>query len=300
MSWHFWVTYVLASINYVLKVPGHLLTPMSIFCGLYRRKLVFWAQTTHDSNPDERKFNCIASRLQDWGVKKADIVISQSNDQRIGFKQNYNIDSIVVPSICERMSSYNAADEKNKTGNKELDILWVGNSSEKKRQEVFYELAKLLPNRAFAIAMNKSDDLCFADAAKEAEKLPNVTFLGTVPPVAIESWFQKTNLFLNTSIREGFPNTFLQAWMNGVPVVSLNIDPDNLIEKNNLGRVVGEGRMSACGENAVQLAELIVPHVLEILADGALRKAMGEQARSYIKKHHAPEVVVPELLRVLT
>ena len=84
------------------------------------------------------------------------------------------------------------------------------------------------------MAMNKSYDWLFAEAAKEAEKLPNVTFLGTVPPIEMEGWFKKKKLFMNTSIREGFPNTFLQAWMNRVPVVSLNIDPDGIIEKYGL------------------------------------------------------------------
>jgi len=284
---------------YVLKVPGHLLAPMSIFCRLCRRKLVFWAQMTHDSNPDERKFNRISSCLQDWSVKRADIVISQSNDQRIGFKRNYDIESIVVPSICERLTSTYSERMIFHTNKREIDILWVGNALPKKRQEVFFELARLLPHRKFAIAMNNSDNVRFEQAREYAKKLPNVIFLGTVPPVEMEGWFQKTKLFLNTSIREGFPNTFLQAWMNGIPVVSLNIDPDKIISSMGLGFVAASNDISDYDDDFENLAMCMVESLETILQDDQLRQEMGKRCVNYVTKNHAPEVVIPKLLDAL-
>ena len=284
---------------YVLKVPGHLLAPMSIFCRLYSRRLVFWAQMTFDANPEERTLNNIAGSLQDWGVRRADIVISQSSDQRSGFKKNYNIKSIVVPSICEKLSFPNSVESKINTVDNKSDLLWVGNSLKKKRQEVVFELAKLLPHRTFAIAMNKSDDVRFAEAAKEAEKLSNVNFLGAVPPVEMESWFQKAKLFLNTSIREGFPNTFLQAWMNGVPVVSLDIDPDKIIEKNRLGYVVNREGNIAGHSDFENLAQETVDYVEKLLNDADIKQEMGKRAVLYVNQNHSPSLVIPGLVDAL-
>ena len=148
--------------------------------------------------------------------------------------------------------------------------------------------------------MNKSDDERFAEAAKEAEKLPNVTFLGTVPPVEMERCFQKTKLFLNTSIREGFSNTFLQAWINGVLVVSLNIDPDKIIEKNRLGYVVNKKGSLKDQSDFNDLARDAAVYVETLLNDNGRRREMVKWAVLYVNERHSPAVVIPRLINALT
>jgi len=56
------------------------------------------------------------------------------------------------------------------------------------------------------------------------------------------TWFDRATVFINTSKRksEGFPNTFIQSWLRGVPVITLGVDPDGVIKANNLGYVVAD------------------------------------------------------------
>ena len=69
--------------------------------------------------------------------------------------------------------------------------------------------------------------------------LPNVESLGQVSPAKAQQIIADAAVLLSTSNVEGFPNTFLQAWSSGTPVVSLQIDPDRIIERAGLGAVSG-------------------------------------------------------------
>lgn len=282
---------------YVIKVPGHLLAPMSLFCRIHNRRLVFWSQMSFDANPKERVgMNRIACMLQDWGLRRTDIVIAQTEAQKENFKENYGINAFVVPSICDSLTTLDKAIQ---IFDKKTDMLWVGNSLPKKQQEVIFSLAALLTHRTFAIAMNNSDTQRFEQARECAEKLSNIAFLGTVPPAKMELWFKNTRLFVNTSIREGFPNTFLQAWMNGVPVVSLNIDPDDIIKSNRLGYVISNTQKFMPYDNFKKLAQLMVEPIERLLNNIHLRKRIGKKSVEYICRNHVPDVVIPKLVNAL-
>ena len=119
-------------------------------------------------------------------------------------------------------------------------MLWIGNLRALKRPELALELARQLPQVSFVLAggplPSVASRIYFEDVKAAAARLPNVRMPGAVRYTDSGAWIDRAKVFLNTSSVEGFPNTFLQAWIRGVPVVSF-FDPDGLIRRLQLGAV---------------------------------------------------------------
>ena len=78
---------------------------------------------------------------------------------------------------------------------------------------------------------------------------------------------------MNTSSLEGFPNTYLHSWRNGLPVFTIDIDPDSLIEDNDIGFTAGS-------------FERLLSEVRSIVNDRDRRDAMSARALEYVRKNH--------------
>src|SRR6185312_4598142 len=81
-------------------------------------------------------------------------------------------------------------------------------------------------------------------------KIPNVKAHGRVSREQLDNLFQTCGQLCCTSMLEGFPTTFLEAWRCGLPVVT-TFDPDNIVAREGLGRVV-----TTTDELVMQLCEM--------------------------------------------
>ena len=63
----------------------------------------------------------------------------------------------------------------------------------------------------------------------------NLTIIESVPHSEIWKLYRRAKVFVNTSVYEGFPNTFLQCAVSGVPVASLQVDPDQSLSHHQCG-----------------------------------------------------------------
>jgi glycosyltransferase involved in cell wall biosynthesis len=115
----------------------------------------------------------------------------------------------------------------------------------------------------------------WADQLMNAIKgTPNVEYLGPLSQDETNRQLGNAHVFVNTSLHEGFPNTFIQAWMREVPVVSLHVDPDGV-----LGR-------EAVGFHA-QTESALAARVRELLGDASVREQYAHRARQHALRTHS-------------
>ncbi len=87
-----------------------------------------------------------------------------------------------------------------------------------------------------------------------------------------------------TSSYEGFPNTFLEAWSQGTPVVS-TIDPDGLIATRGLGAVAEDGAG-------------LIRAIRGLLDSPDKWRSASTNARHYYLQNHGVDQVLPRFERV--
>lgn len=111
------------------------------------------------------------------------------------------------------------------------EVLWVGTiKAQFKQADLLLKMAASLPHREFVVAGRFGPDQTFNTAFKEAaSRLPNLHLLGHVPREELPDAYGRARCLVNTSSSEGFSNTFLEAAASGVPIVSLNHNPDQIL-----------------------------------------------------------------------
>ncbi len=169
-------------------------------------------------------------KLYEYGLRRADGILVQSLRQQHAMLTNYGLHSQVAEMLVDPPENDVA---------RNVDVLWVNNLRQFKRPDLFLALAKKLPQLTFHMVGGPQPGFgnLFEKIKREASHLPNFTFHGRVPYHQMDKKYASARVFVNTSDTEGFPNSYLQAWIRGTPVVSF-FDPDNVIRRENLGFAV--------------------------------------------------------------
>ena len=219
---------------YYVSIAGMPVGETVLFAHHHGRKAVY--RVAHDADCDPRTLIIRYTRdraLYVWGLKRADLVLAQTTTQQRLLRERFGLGSRVVPSLAE------PGGRRPPFAERDIDVLWVANLREWKRPERLLELARRLPRLAFHMAGGPSLGAAalYDSVRAHAAALPNVRFHGHVPYAQIGQLFERARVFVGTSDAEGFPNTYLQAWAHGTPVVAF-VDPDSLIDQHALGRPV--------------------------------------------------------------
>jgi len=238
-------------------VPKHALNPLS-----FRRH--FWP-------------------LYQWGLDQANRILVQHLGQRDLLGSRYAAKTRLVSNIMELP---NIA----KQPASPAYIVWVANLRAEKRPHLLVEIAKQLPQYKFVVcgaALDYRSQPGYAQSISQTlSRMPNVDYRGAVPPQETLEIIANAALFLSTSDQEGFPNTMLEAWSLGVPVVSLQFDPGGTIARHKIGRVTKD------------VADT-VKSIEDLMRAPTELACLGENGMHYVLNNHAPSVVYGQLASAL-
>ncbi len=165
-------------------------------------------------------------------------------------------------------------------------MLWVSNLAPLKRPEKFIELARLAEGSGlrFVIIGSRGDSDYLKALFKDQPG--NLEWLGRLPFDETLTWFDRAAFFVNTSTNEGFPNTFIQAWLRAVPVFSLDVDPNGIVEKNGLGYI------------STDLGYLL-DKIRSLQQDPHEYKTISDRVLNYADTNHSITVMTENFLSVL-
>ena len=167
-------------------------------------------------------------------------------------------------------------------------ILWVGRADTFfKRADKMLELARRCPVVPFVAIMNRRNPDMFRTLVSQAPE--NVRIVEHVPYEEIENYYANATALLSTSVGEGFPNAFLQAGKYGQPILSLDVDPGEMISQHGCG-VTTRGDLDAL-ERALKS---MWNH-----RDGDYRRKFSENIRRYVCTYHDLDDRMEELKQIV-
>ena len=118
----------------------------------------------------------------------------------------------------------------------------------------------------------------------EIRKCSNAEFVGFLNKNEILSFLANAKVLINTSHFEGFSNTFLESFSVGTPIILMeNVDPDNIINKNKLGKVV---RSQEEFPNKIQ----------SFIDDESEYNRLIANYQEYLINNHNPKKIVKDLI----
>lgn len=151
-----------------------------------------------------------------FGVRRAHMVLVQNARQLDLLRQSFGRQGQIIANAYEEPACA--------SGSHDGRVLWVGTVKPSKSPERFIELARRIPTKQFVMVGGPG---AAADAQqyyqsieRAASEVPNLEFRGFVPFESVGRHFDGSAVLVNTSDLEGFPNTFLQAWIRGIPTLS--------------------------------------------------------------------------------
>lgn len=216
--------------------------------------------------------------LGHYALTTADCIVVQTESQREAIANQFG-----RPSVLIRNPVRVSADDPQRWLPREQRefVLWIGRSDTfHKHPLLFLELAKQCPDLPFLMIVNKTNAEVFETL--RARRPSNLLIIEHVPQHEIWDYLRRARVFVNTSSFEGFPNTFLQSAVMGVPIVSLEVNPDGILTWKN------------CGVCAGGSLDILTASVQKLWNNHALADELASVSHSYVLEKHEAEARLVE------
>lgn len=212
-------------------------------------------------------FEGIDRKMMSYGIRNAGAIIVQTPHQGRLLEENYHRKPDAV------VRNFHPYPDENINKQLPVRILWIANFKKLKQPEIFIRLARDMADindvRFIMIGAPAPESKWSSQLDDEINSTGNLSHIGSLPQSDVNRMISESHILVNTSQYEGFSNTFIQAWMRKVPVISLNVDPDGILDQYKVGFCAG-GNYSE-----------LLTYTRMLVNDHGLIRKMGESSSQY-------------------
>jgi glycosyltransferase involved in cell wall biosynthesis len=248
----------------------------ALHCRLHRRRLMYSSANDSDFMASWLPEPSFSRTLYRLGLRLADVLIVQSEDQLKLARERYGEqrEVIHIPSFCEPPEAVDV--DASRAGG----FVWIGRLRPEKRPLRYVELARALPEERFAmVPIVLGAEAAYRELREAAAGVENLELLERLPHAQLMAIIARSAGVVSTSAVEGMPNVFLEAWARGIPVLTLDCDPDGVIARRQLG-IAASGSWDRFVAGARELSNGRVD-----------RGDLARRARAYIDEVHSVAAV---------
>jgi len=247
------------------------LLALAVIAGNLRGKKVIW-KCASDMDCEKvtlrRILGWIDRVMYVYGLRRATMRLVQTAKQSQILWDNFGLSARIVPPLIDSSEDTKPLPLSARS----YSVLWVGNFHPEKRPDVFIKVAQALPQFSFELIGGPSTghESFYESVVRSADAVANVKLTGPKPYYETALAIASCRVLVNTSRREGFPNTFLQAWRAGTPLVA-TFDPDGMVAANGAGLVANDPKE-------------VTMHVANLMIDDVIWAAVSSKSRSLFER----------------
>ncbi len=250
-----------------------------------RKKILYMVASDSelDFNSLKRMSGFATALAMPFAYETARYITVQSKHQYRLFEKNRGRQAnALIPNISE--IEITTQNKESKSG-----TLWIGRLDPVKQPEVLLDLAKKYPNEHFTMVapVVKEHQKFGQQIVLSIKSISNIKYLPYISPDKIGLIYKQAQIYTITSYTEGFSNTMAEAIAGGCPVLSYNVNPDNIITTYNFG---------FCANNEIknfyESFETLINNKKQCLE-------MAKNGQVYLQKNHNKNLVIEQFSKLL-